>query len=79
LFTTSYNLCLNLNLHKRQTFNKRFASSEKSPILQSHKSYKNPLWFISNKNLVQYLNMNYKIAKNEKLYSDFIIYFTDKL
>ncbi len=27
----------------RQTFNKRFATSEKSPISQSHKSYKIPL------------------------------------
>jgi len=27
----------------RQTFNKRFAIFEKSPIFQSHKSYSNPL------------------------------------
>jgi len=31
---------LNTNL---QTFNKRFATSEKSPIFQSHKSYKKSL------------------------------------
>ena len=30
----------------RQTFNKRFATSEKSPISQSHKSYKSPLCVI---------------------------------
>jgi len=28
---------------KRQTFNKQFATTEKSPIFQSHKSYTNPL------------------------------------
>jgi len=28
---------------KQLTFNKRFATTEKSPIFQSHKSYKNPL------------------------------------
>jgi hypothetical protein len=27
----------------QQTFNKRFTTSEKSPIFQSHKSYKIPL------------------------------------
>jgi len=27
----------------RQTFNKRFATTEKSPIFQSHKSYKKSL------------------------------------
>ncbi len=27
----------------RQTFNKNMAKAEKSPISQSHKSYKNPL------------------------------------
>jgi len=31
---------LNMN---RQTFNKRFASTEKSPIFKSHKSYSNSL------------------------------------
>ena len=31
----------------RQTFNKRFATTEKSPIFQSHKSYKKPLLVIA--------------------------------
>jgi len=35
-------LTFKLNLN-RQTFNERFASTEKSPIFQSHKSYSNSL------------------------------------
>jgi len=34
----------------RQTFNKRFATSEKSPIFKSHKSYKNSLPLMPKKN-----------------------------
>ncbi len=40
------NFKLNIN---RQTFNKRFATTEKSPIFQSYKSYKIPLPLIARK------------------------------
>ena len=37
----------------RQTFNKNIASAEKSPIFTSHKSYKNSLPLMPEKNLVK--------------------------
>jgi hypothetical protein len=36
----------------RQTFNKNIATAEKSPIFQSHKSYKKPLAVIINLRIV---------------------------
>ena len=42
-------LTFKLNMN-RQTVNTRFATTEKSPIFQSHKSYKNSLAFMPEKN-----------------------------
>ena len=52
-------------------FNKRFATTEKSPIFQSHKSYKNPLANITkffNKFIfVTIIQLFSYISKNSKM------------
>ena len=54
----------------RQTFNKRFATSEKSSIFKSHKSYKNSLWLIFTQKTCRKIAIQHKEieAKNIRIY-----------